>query len=432
MNFLKRMKEFFDENKKRIREKDISICIGNEACDVDSFISSLVTAFHDSLIHVICMSREVFMAKGDVGYVLKHFNIDPDDLIYLEKPIGDFSTEARKLGTKFSMYKKDKLVESYPLKEKNVDLCIVDHNEPIIELQDAKLDLIIDHHALSKGSVKARRIYIDLDVGSCSTLISKYIGHSLIMNTANKTDDFEDSEITQNIAKLLLVPIILDTSNFKRRASHFDVGEFEKLLRQSNVTRKEMKQIRKGIRKHRLNDADQPNDIIMQKDFKIYHHRGLTFGCATVKYPAEEWVDREGRGKDAGVYLEAYFNTFRRNFGLDFLFINRKKGDKRYLIINNCSFESVLAKENNFKPIEYKGLHYYEIDVKKSRKVMMPIVIETINRFYKNMKKREEEKEKRLKEGISVHELQKELKREKKTVIQQENTSSDDSSDYIK
>lgn len=414
MNFDKRLKEFFDENKRKLKEDEITICIGNEACDVDSFVSSLVAAFHDQAIHVICMSRDVFMAKGDVGYVLKYFNIDPDDLIYLEKPIGDFSQEARKLGTKFCIYKKDKMKHSYNLSDKKVKLCIVDHNEPIIELQDAELDLVIDHHALSKDSVKARRIYIDLDVGSCSTLISKYIGHSMIMNTANKTDDFEKPEIVKNIAKLLLVPIILDTSNFKRRSSHFDIGEFEKLLKQSGVTRKEMKAIRKGIRKHRLNDADQHNDIIMQKDFKIYHHKGLTFGCATVKYPVEEWVDREGKGKNAGMFLESYLSTFRRNFGLDFLFVNRKKGDKRFLIINNCSFEGILAKENDFKPIEYKGLHYYEVDVLKSRKIMMPIVFKTINMFYKNIKHREEEKEKNIKAGISMKELQKELKREDK------------------
>ena len=140
------------------------------------------------------------MAKGDVRFVLKYFDIDPDDLIYLEKPIGNFSLEARKVGTKFNIYKsihdKNVLVDSYKLVDKNIKLIIVDHNEPIIELNDCQMDLIIDHHALSKDSVKARRIYIDLDVGSCSTLISKYIGHSLTNNTANKHKAFESKDWT--------------------------------------------------------------------------------------------------------------------------------------------------------------------------------------------------------------------------------------------
>lgn len=408
-------KDFFNLNKEKIKNQDITICIGNEACDVDSFISSLITAIHEQVIHVICMSREVFMSKGDVGFVLKYFNIDPDDLIYLEKPIGNFSLEARKVGTKFNIYKsvnnKNVLVDSYKLIDKNIKLIIVDHNEPIIELNDCQMDLIIDHHALSKDSIKARRIYIDLDVGSCSTLISKYIGHSLINNTANKHKAFESKDFVSCVAKLLLVPIILDTSNFTRRASHFDIGEFEKLLHAANTTRHELKKIRKGIRKNRLNDMNLPNDIIMQKDFKIYHHRGLTFGCATVKYPVEDWIDREGKGKNAGEHLETYFNNFRRNFGLDFLFINRKKRDKRYLIINNCTFEKILVQENDFKEVSYKGLIYYSINVALSRKIMMPIVQKTIDKFYKKIKEREQAKEQELKRGITVKDISKELKR---------------------
>ena len=149
----------------------------------------------------------------------------------------------------------------------------------------------------------------------------------------------------------------------------------------------------------------------MQKDFKIYHHRGLKFGCATVKYSIEDWIDREGKGKNAGEHLETYFNNFRRNFGLDFLFINRKKKDKRYLIINNCTFEKILVQEHDFKEVNYKGLIYYSINVALSRKIMMPIVQKTIDKFYKKIKEREQAKEQELKRGITIKDISKELKR---------------------
>ncbi|ORD94895.1 PRUNE [Enterospora canceri] len=412
MDFHDKLKEYFGGNKRRLaKERDVTLCLGNEACDVDSFISSLVTAIHDNAIHVVCMNRDVFEAKGDVGYVLDHFGIDRDDLVYLERPIGNLTTEQRRDVTRLNTYEGGRLKESRRLSSYDPRLIIVDHNVPVDELKEYTIDLIVDHHELARESIRARRMYIDLDVGSCSTLISKYIGHSLTTNKANKSSDFESATFVSHIAKMLLVPIVLDTSNFKRRASHFDLGEFERLLGQSSTSRKELLAIRKGIRKGRLNDEGLPNDIIMQKDFKVYHHRGLNFGCATVKYKTKKWVERELK---KNVNMESYLNDFRRRHGLDFLFVNRKKGRKRWLTVVNCTFEKMLAEENGFKAVEYKGLHYYKIDVKLSRKVMMPIVLKTIDRIYKKMKKRGEAREKEIETGLSLEEIRKELDEEKR------------------
>jgi hypothetical protein len=81
--------------------------------------------------------------------------------------------------------------------------------------------------------------------------------------------------------------------------------------------------------------------------------------------------------------LESIFDDFRMSRCLDFLMINRKNGSRRFLAVINVSFEDLMAKENDFRAVDHKYLHYYEIPVDKSRKIMVPIIKELIDRTYK-------------------------------------------------
>ena len=387
MNFHSALKQFFNRNKERLNDDSVAICIGNEACDVDSFISSLVTAIHQGLIHVICMSKEVFMAKGDVATVLDYFKINPDDLIYLEKPSGALDLKERKINTNFNIYSGNNLLKSFKIKDKKINLSIVDHNEPIEELEDAEIDLIIDHHELTQKSLRAKKIYLDTAVGSCSTLVSKYIGSSFSKKSSITNKFFVEDDYNKMIARMLLVPIILDTSNFKRRTSHFDIDEFTRLLKYADIKRKEMRKLRKSIRRNRRNDKDLKDDLIMLKDYKLYHHRKFNFGCATVKYSFKDWADRFEKGNLTNgnkiKTFDDYLEDFRIKNGLDFLFVNHKQGKHRYFIMKNCPFENFLVEKFNFKKKTYKTLKYYEIPVEFSRKISMPMVINAIDKFYK-------------------------------------------------
>ncbi|KAI5168701.1 exopolyphosphatase [Pancytospora epiphaga] len=382
MTFETELDRFLKSCREKIKGTSITICMGSEACDLDSFVSSLVVAIHENAILVINLSRKILESKGDLMYFINHYNINLEHLIFLERPRGAFSLEARRLGTTFRTGK-----DEYKLTEKKVRLILTDHHSPVPELRDSVIELIIDHHILGERSLAASRIYADISVGSCCTLVSKYIGHTLFHSKFKKDPLFESVLLCRGVAEMLTVPIMVDTKNFKKVASHFDKGEFNKLKKLAKIKKRKINKFRKQIKKERLNDESLKTEVIVQKDYKAFSYGGFEFGIGTVKYPFKRWVDREAKehgsvnSKHAGKYLEQGLTDFRRNQGLDFIAINRKAGTKRYFGIFNCPFERVLADENNFVAEEYKGFRYYKIPVATSRKLMVPIIKRLIDKF---------------------------------------------------
>lgn len=378
MSFSDRLKPFFKTWREIIKSSDATICMGSEACDIDSFVCSIAVAIHEKCAMVVNMSRKVFESKGDLMYFCSQYKISTDELIFLEKPKGSFSLEARKLGTVFQVGNEENRLITKDSK-KNLTLILVDHHKPIEELQDYKIDLIIDHHALSGSSLLARRIYVDIDMGSCATLVSKYIGHTLFTSKFNKHSEFESNNFCEGLARMLMIPILVDTANFKKVTSHFDFGEFMKLKKRAKVEKKEINKLRKEIKKGRLNDAKMETEIILRKDYKRFTYKEVTFGISTVKYSFEKWVEREAKQGNGGSTLEKEFMDFRREDGLDFFMVNRKAGPKRYLAIINCSYEKKLASAHHFNPVNYRGFHFYEIPAEISRKLMVPILKKLID-----------------------------------------------------
>lgn len=218
------LQSFFNHSKEKLKGSSIKNCIGSEACDLDSFVSSLAIAIHEKCIMVVNMSRTVFESKKELMMLCKNFSISLDDLIFIEKPKGKFPLKVRIEGTSFKVGK-----DEYKLSDKIISLIIVDHHVPIEELRHFELDMIIDHHVLSDRSLFAKKIFYDIEVGSCCTLVSKFIGHSLFSVKEIQNEYFKKKYFCTNLAKMLAIPTIFDTNNFKKVTSHFDKGEFRKL-----------------------------------------------------------------------------------------------------------------------------------------------------------------------------------------------------------
>lgn len=377
--FQNRFKQFFDRNRLKINNHEITICIGNEGCDLDSFVSSLIISYAEDVIHVVNMKKEVFKAKGELMYVCDTFKIDIEDLIYLERPLGAMSQEAKEIGSCFLVGD-----ERIPIMQKHIRLFLTDHNEPVRELQRCEISMIIDHHRLEHIVEKAKRIYIDIDVGSATTLVSKYLGHDLSRKNHcikdPKNIDPDKDTLCVSIAKLLLIPIIVDTKHLQRRTSVFDYLEYKRLKKKANVKKKFLKKERTALKKARLNDSKHTSEIILQKDFKQYYEGKITFGIATVKYDIEKWAEREGEklkgiSKEMlGVALFLVLNEFRKKMGLDFLLVGYKFKEKRYFVVINFPLIDQFADLNRFDKVEYKGLEYFSVPVETSRKIIAPII----------------------------------------------------------
>ncbi|KAK6089849.1 hypothetical protein P3W45_001197 [Vairimorpha bombi] len=387
MTLLKeKLETFLIRNKQKITHAQITICMGNEACDLDSFISSLVVSYAENIIHVVPMRKEVFLTKGDLVYVCDKFKIDVDNLIFLERPLGLFSENARKIGTHFLVNN-----EMYSLQDKEIKLVLTDHNQPMDELSDCEIEMIIDHHFLSNSISNAKRIYIDIDVGSATTLVSKYLGRDLskkIHCFSRKTVLKKERDVTMlcaQLANLLLIPIIIDTKFLKKRTSAFDFFQYRKLKKISCLKKKELKKEYKAIKKARRNDHIFDTRLILQKDFKRYTLNDYSFGMSVIKYKFDKWIDRESSkisGLDAnklGMALYLQLQSFKEDMGLDFYFVSTKIKNVRTLIIIDFPFIKDLLNIDGIKKMEYKGLTYYKIEVKMTRKIFIPKVIEIMN-----------------------------------------------------
>lgn len=388
MTLLKeKLESFFIKNKQKILHAQITICLGNEACDLDSFISSLVVAYAENIIHVVPMKKEVFLTKGELIYVCEKFKIDIENLIFLERPLGSFSESARRIGTYFLV---DNNIHS--LQDKEIKLVLTDHNQPMAELSDCEIEMIIDHHFLSNSISNAKRIYVDIDVGSATTLVSKYLGRDLSkkIHCFNiKTNLKKERDVTMlcaQLAKLLLIPILIDTKFLKKRTSAFDFFQYKKLKKISCLKKKELKFECKAIKKARKNDHLFETHLILQKDFKKYNLDDYTFGMSVIKYKFDKWIDRESAkisGLDpdkSGMALYLQLQSFKEDMGLDFYFVATKINQIRTLIIIDFPFIKDLLNVEGIKKMDYKGLTYYKIDVKMTRKIFIPKILEIMVR----------------------------------------------------
>lgn len=362
-NKLVEFDKYLKENKKRISHSELQIGIGNEGCDLDSFLGSLALAYSQNIVHVVNMRKEVFKSKGELVLACKILSINIEDLIFLERPMGNFLPRVRRAGTYFLSGD-----ETIALDGKKIKLFITDHNKPVVELAHCDVYMIIDHHKLERNISKAKRIYVDIDVGSAATLVSKYMG----------------SQISQRIAMMLLIPIIVDTKFLKLRTSVFDVEEYKKLKKIASAKKKDLKQMRKKLKKSRRNDKHQVTEMILQKDLKMYECAEYRFGSSTIKYDFEKWIDREGskvtgiEKNKLGMILSMKLEECRKDFGFDFYFIACKLNKKRHLISINFPYIRFFAKKYSFQELSYKGFTYFKIPVELSRKIFMPMVIKVL------------------------------------------------------
>lgn len=356
---------FLIQNKKKITHSEIQICLGNEGCDLDSFLGSLALAYSQNVIHIVNMRKNVFEAKGELILSCKILKININDLIFLERPMGNFNSRVRRAGTYFLCDN-----EKIALEGKKVELFITDHNKPVSELSHCEISMIIDHHSLEKKDLtNTKRIYIDSNVGSAATLVSKYM-----------------NKIEKRIAYLLLIPIIIDTKFLKIRTSFFDKEEFKKLKKIVGIKKKDLKKTRKLLKKARRNDYLQKTEIILQKDLKVYEHSHYRFGNSTIKYNFEEWIDRESKKVSGieknklGLILQMKIEEFVKDCAFDFYFINCKLNKIRHLFVINFPNLRKFKKEFRFQELQYKGFVYFKVPVELSRKILMPMVIESLKK----------------------------------------------------
>lgn len=198
------MNNFLEQTKTALQNignyQKVHVVLGNESCDLDSAISSIVYAYfifktqvssdtNTCVIPVLNIQQDEFPLRTETKYFLLKNNINTDYLTFRNQI--DLTT----------LSSNDKL-----------KLTLVDHH--VLPVQDKPLAKsvveVIDHRPVdSSDSWKNISVVIDT-VGSCATLVTNIIVNKQCNNVLDDT-----------IVKLLHGTIVLDTINFNTKANRF-------------------------------------------------------------------------------------------------------------------------------------------------------------------------------------------------------------------
>ncbi|XP_013793043.1 exopolyphosphatase PRUNE1-like isoform X2 [Limulus polyphemus] len=226
--------------------EEVHVVLGNESCDLDSAVASVVTAFllHQkkselkcAVLPVLNIVRRDFRLRTEVTFFLQKTNIPFDLLIF-----------------------KDEIDLEKLRKEKRLCLTLVDHNVLSADQQclEEAVVRVIDHHKLE---CRDRRMRCDMTVemvGSCCTLV------------AEKMFTTCPSVIDQQIAMLLYGTILLDTVCLlkeAKRATEKDINIVIKLeTKLEKVTRIE---VFEALQKAKFDLSGLTFEEMLRKDLKV-------------------------------------------------------------------------------------------------------------------------------------------------------------------
>jgi len=252
--FIKESKNAFQTYKNEIDE-NLNVTLGNVSCDMDSCIGAIFLGFYLTLkndyrsnpgdfekfwLPIINCPRTELKARLDIAYHLKKYNVEIDDLVFID----DFNLDS---------YAKKNLLK----------IALIDHNELDITQKHWGhcITMIVDHHKDEKAYLEQPHDRTIVFCGSACSLVAEKI-----------FKDELEGFLSMDTFRFFMPAILLDTENFKpslkgKKWSQIDedvmfkisrVGYSEyanELLRMK--TSKEMN-IQLGI------------DLILKKDYKNY------------------------------------------------------------------------------------------------------------------------------------------------------------------
>jgi exopolyphosphatase len=245
-----------------------TIVLGNPSADLDSFISAVVYAYFHSgffrnegvrrlFIPVLNLpttpARDLWRLRPEFGTALKlaekpvagqdasDVSKDDNDRYLLEQLITIADIRSASKSTPVSLFSESPALIS-PASSKKDDYVLVDHNAlsiPTYSMEDLnqhiKVTGCIDHHVDESfvPSGASPRI-IKTGIGSCASLVVQHLHDSRLWPIP------DDEFITEELARLALAPILIDTANLtaegKVSDTDRDAVEFLESFIPSNVT----------------------------------------------------------------------------------------------------------------------------------------------------------------------------------------------------
>ncbi|ESO95061.1 hypothetical protein LOTGIDRAFT_81753, partial [Lottia gigantea] len=248
----------------------VHVVIGNESCDIDSAISSLVYAYYlytidedESVLFLPLMQipRSKFRLRLEAVHFLEKIGIEPDILSFYE----DISLE--------ELQTKGKLL-----------LTLVDHHVLAPNLSDLESSVVkvIDHRPISKQWPTSVECIIE-PVGSCCTLIAEEVVGN---------PDFPFDGI---VNVLLYGTILIDTINMSPEAGKTTdkdtlmIHKLEDTLEEMGVDRDTLYE---DLNDAKFDLSGLTTSEILEKDMKLIHGNNLIVAMCSVTMEMKELFTR--------------------------------------------------------------------------------------------------------------------------------------------
>tara|TARA_B100000683_G_scaffold72450_4_gene70987 strand:- start:2187 stop:3671 length:1485 start_codon:yes stop_codon:yes gene_type:complete len=252
----------------RADASEVSVSVGNEACDLDSVACAVAHAYAESasaggiVVPIVSCAREELLLRPDVVSALANAGVSLESLTCAEDVAA--ATETPK------------------------SVCLVDHNALSARLfpesWQARVTRVIDHHEDTGMHADAVDRVIEL-IGSCSSLVYRDV-----VRVAGRDD------VARRVARLLLGAILLDTRFLDAsttRASEVDFVAAEALREilawDEDETRKEYETLSRA----RHDQSSLSCAQLLAKDYKQWTMDGYEIGIASFGVRFQDLIARQ-------------------------------------------------------------------------------------------------------------------------------------------
>eukprot|EP01084_Bolivina_argentea_P066437 121096_1 len=377
-----------NDNPSTIDFNELTLVLGNEACDLDSMISSLLWSFYSQS-----------QTKIHSNLFIPIFSIKQTELKLRKDAIYLFNQIDKSLINKFFFINTIQLNILLNTTRIKLNVHLVDHNALSISLHSLLKDhvtYIIDHHQdqhlyLIQCNNNSRNIHI---VGSNSANI---IQHILTINS-----NYNISLISSEFGMLINAAILLDTLGFDERVhktTAIDIQVFKRfskynLMQNSEDWYQQLLELRSNT------DGFSFYELLL-KDLKMFMQNGIVFGVSEFTVSFESVVNTNGNK------LFDVVEKFQYEKNLQLVFIGTAFCDKtknnelqRQLVIftdDRKLFDYVCEQLESFENGKYLDLklvniiwfmlnkkmyyRFWDMDITISRKQLVPVLQQILERY---------------------------------------------------
>ncbi|EGX52668.1 hypothetical protein AOL_s00007g451 [Orbilia oligospora ATCC 24927] len=314
----------------------VHLVVGNESADLDSFASSILYAFLDTIIKApdTPKTQPIGQPDKDVTAFFDRISVPSIPLLSIPRNEVTLRPEHAYLTSHLSFTLNDMpTLSDLPssLHNSHTSITLVDHNvlqPPLAPHFSNSIDSIIDHHVDENMYKKAAPRIIN-PTGSCASLITNHFRTHYAAHWNNLPES-----IHSEIARLALAPILMDTANLKAesKVTPIDIVQVTELLERAG---KEFDRnaFYDGLQAAKGNITGLSIDGLLRKDYKQWKEKnGVVLGISAITRSLSWVVEKAGGIENFSAELEKY----AKDRGLDIAIVmttDNSKGFRRDLLI---------------------------------------------------------------------------------------------------